>query len=62
MHSMLYMLKQSIHSLHNIHTCNGMHVNAADTNYNVDSSTKSLNYMKIRLKTLNYFELQQTLK
>ena len=32
------------------------------SNYNVDSSTKSLNNMKIRLKALNYFELQETLK
>ena len=31
MHSMLYMSKQPIHSLHNILTCNGMHVNAVDT-------------------------------
>ena len=31
-------------------------------NYKVDSCTKSSNYMKIRLKALNYFELQQTLK
>ena len=31
-------------------------------NYNVDSNTKSLNYMKIQFKALNYFELQQTLK
>ena len=29
--------------------------------YNVDSNTKSSNYMKIRLKDLIYFELQQTL-
>ena len=29
-------------------------------NYNVDSNTKSLNYMKIWLKSLVYFELQQT--
>ena len=27
------------------------------SNYNVDSSTKSSNYMKIRLKDLNYLEL-----
>ena len=31
-------------------------------NYNVDSSTKYSNYMKIQLKALNYFELQQTSK
>ena len=31
MHSVLYMSKQSIHSLHNIHTCNGMHVDVVDT-------------------------------
>ena len=30
--------------------------------YTVDPNTKSLNYIKIRLKALNYFELQQTLK
>ena len=46
MHSILYMLKQSIHSLHNIHTCNGMHVDAVDT-INVDSSMKSLNYIEL---------------
>ena len=28
--------------------------------YNVDSDTKSLNYIKIRFKALIYFELQQT--
>ena len=28
-------------------------------NYNVDSNMKSLNYSKIRLKPLIYFELQQ---
>ena len=32
------------------------------SNDNVDSNTKSLNYMKIQLKPLVYFELQQTLK
>ena len=32
------------------------------SNYNVDSSTKSLNYMKIPLKALNNFELQENLK
>ena len=53
---MLYMSKQSIHSLHNIHSCNGMQL--TQSNYNVDSSTKSSNYMKIQLKVLNYFELQ----
>ena len=62
-HSMLYMLKQLIDSLHNILTCNGMHaMQLTQSNYNVDSSTKSSNYMKIRLKALNYFELQKTLK
>ena len=30
--------------------------------YNVDSNTKSLNYMKLGFKTLIYFELQETLK
>ena len=30
--------------------------------YNVDSNIKYSNYMKIWLKALNYFELQQTLK
>ena len=29
-------------------------------NYNIDSNTKSLNYSKIRLKPLIYFELQQS--
>ena len=32
------------------------------SNYNVDFNTKSLNYMEIQFKVLNYFELQQTLK
>ena len=27
--------------------------------YSVDPNTKSSNYMKIQLKALNYFELQQ---
>ena len=31
------------------------------SNYNVDSNTKSLNYMKVRFKALIYFELEQTL-
>ena len=31
MHSMLCMSKQLIHFLHNIHTCNGMHIDAVDT-------------------------------
>ena len=30
--------------------------------YNVDSNTKSSNYMKIRFKALIYFELQETSK
>ena len=42
------MWKQSIHSLHNIHICNGKHVNGVNTiNYNVNPNTKSTNYMKI---------------
>ena len=28
------------------------------SNYNVDSNTKTLNYMKIRFKSMIYFELQ----
>ena len=32
------------------------------SNYNVDSNTKTLNYMKIRFKALIYFELQETSK
>ena len=60
MHSMLYMSKQSIHSLHNILTCNGMHsMQSPQSNYNVDCSTKSSNYSKIRFKALIYFELQE---
>ena len=31
MHSMLYMSKQPTHSLHNILTCNGMHLDAVNT-------------------------------
>ena len=38
-----------------------MSMQLTQSNYNVDSSTKSLNYMKIQLKALNYFELQETL-
>ena len=38
------------------------HCQYIQSNYNVDSNTKSSNYMKIRLKALNYFELQQTSK
>ena len=30
--------------------------------YDVDSNTKSLNYMKIQFKALIYFELQETSK
>ena len=61
MHSMLYMSKQPIHSLHNILTCNGMHVGqSTQSNYNVDSNTKSSNYSKVQFKTLIYFELEQT--
>ena len=32
------------------------------SNYNVDSNMKTSKYMKIQLKPLIYFELQQTLK
>ena len=32
----------------------------AHSNYNVDSNTKSSNYMKIWFKALIYFELQET--
>ena len=39
-----------------------MSMQLTQSNYNVDSSTKSLNYMKIQLKALNYFELQETSK
>ena len=31
------------------------------SNYNVDSNTKTLNYSKVRFKALIYFELQQSL-
>ena len=31
-------------------------------NYNVDSNTKTLNYMKIWFKATIYFELQETSK
>ena len=34
-----------------------MSMQLTQSNYNVDSSTKSSNYMKIRLKALNYKEL-----
>ena len=39
-----------------------MSMQSTQLNYNVDSSMKSLNYMKIQLKALYYFELQQTSK
>ena len=39
-----------------------VHTDKMRSNYNVDSNTKSLNYMKIQFKALNYFELQQTSK
>ena len=32
------------------------------SNYNVDSNTKTSNYIKIRFKALIYFELQETSK
>ena len=35
-----------------------MSMQSTQSNYNVDSSTKSLNYSKIRFKTLIHFELQ----
>ena len=38
-----------------------MSMQSIQSNYNVDSNTKSLNYMKIWLKGLIYFELEQTL-
>ena len=31
------------------------------SNYNVDSNTKTLNYSKVQLKALIYFGLEQTL-
>ena len=36
-----------------------MSMQLTQLNYNVDSSTKSLNYSKIRFKALIYFELQE---
>ena len=39
-----------------------MSMQSTQSNYNVDSSMKSLNYMQIQLKAFNYFELQHTLK
>ena len=62
MHSMPCMLKQSIHSLHNIHVMVCMPMQSTQSNYNVDSSTKSSNYIKVQLQALNYFELQETSK
>ena len=35
--------------------------NDIQSNYNVDSNTKSSNYSKVLFKALIYFELQQTL-
>ena len=37
-----------------------MSMQLIQSNYNVDSNMKYLNYMKIQLKPLIYFELQQT--
>ena len=37
-----------------------MSMQSTQSNYNVDSSTKSSNCMKIWLKALNYFELEET--
>ena len=34
---------------------------STQSNYNVDSNTKSLNYSKVQFKVLIYFELEQTL-
>ena len=39
-----------------------MSMQLTQSNYNIDSSTKSSNYMKIQLKALNCFELQETSK
>ena len=39
--------------------CTSMH--SIQLKYNVDPNMKSSNYMKIQLKALIYFELQQTL-
>ena len=39
-----------------------MLMQSIQSNYKVDSNKKYSNYMKIWLKTLNYFEFQQTLK
>ena len=39
-----------------------IHIQSNYKNYNLDSNMKSSNYMKIGLKALIYFELQQTLK
>ena len=41
-----------------LHLC--QHCQYIQLNYNVYSNTKSLNYIKIRLKALIYFELEQT--
>ena len=37
-----------------------MSMQLTQSNYNVDSNTKSLNYSKIQFKALVYFELQQS--
>ena len=37
-----------------------MSMQLTQSNYNVDSNTKSSNYSKIQLKALIYFELQQS--
>ena len=41
--------------------CICQHCQYIQSNYNVDSNTKSLNYSKIQFKALIYFELQQSL-
>ena len=41
--------------------CICQHCQYIQSNYNVDSNTKTLNYSKIQFKALIYFELEQTL-
>ena len=38
-----------------------MSMQLLQSNYNVDSNTKSSNYIKIQFKALIYFELQKSL-
>ena len=50
-----------IRSYPNSFHCICQHCRYIQSNYNVDSNTKSLNYSKVQFKALIYFGLEQTL-